>query len=145
MNSHYDTLVEEVLVEWRKFPRMTREGALGLLTHEHATAFAMDCFIGQVNNGGFAQWIDNHYAICMHEIVYFLLLRKIDTELAKQVALMIRTARRITDDFTSEITDDDAERLDKLDMEFYKIDDAFKAEVENYFQQFAPQEIEYNI
>lgn len=87
---------------------------------------------GQVNNGGFAQWISNGYADCLKETV--AALQDIATDAALVAAGLVRLAEDKAREYAERRRGEevDLDALDVLDDQFYAIEAALVNDLAMY-------------
>ncbi|GAA4015927.1 hypothetical protein GCM10022631_30260 [Deinococcus rubellus] len=106
-------------------------------------ALAVQCFHGQVCNGGFSQWFGNGYFDDDLATLNRALARMAQTELVKTISGLIDQATRIIvnddgyDAKHHDLSDHGYDALDSLDNAYYAVSDEFLALAAEYFMTWA--------
>ena len=95
----WNSIVDSALKVWNDHDNTNpvrpwnRERILREIGPLQRKAFVLSILVGQVNNGGFAQWHDNRYSFSSQECIE--LLMEIDTTDTKAAAVLVEMANRL--------------------------------------------------
>jgi len=113
------------------------------LSQRDRQALAVQCFHGQVCNGGFSQWFGNGYFDDDLATLHRALAQMVQTELVKAVSGLIDRATRIIvndeayDARHHDLSDNGYEALDGLDDAYYAVSEDFLVLAAQYFMTWA--------
>jgi hypothetical protein len=144
----WQDLMHEAYESWRA-EDMSYEEFLDELDGVHRRAVILGNLNYQVNNGGFAQWVDNRYGGEDHQIARVIrALGRVDTaSTRKTIELLqkVREALRDREESGCSMWDDEEDpwevffhTVNSLDYKFYDLKD-FEEDVGNYFRDLVAQ------
>ena len=125
----FQNLTDKAYAVWQKTKAGFTEVLMDLDRNER-NALVLDKLIGQVQNGGFSQWIDNGYATEVDFTFLKHALQAVGTDTAMTVLRMAERAVKLAAEREGE---EEIIELDELDTKFYELDDQLILDIEAYF------------
>jgi hypothetical protein len=141
-----DTMIQKLMTEayerWRETPQWTMQAFWDQLSDEERYAVFIGNMNYQVENGGWIQWVDNRYG--NEETCQYLIeaCKKIGTESAIAVKVLIELVKERLAELQNPDPDDDrwqglAYCMGKLDLDYYEVKDQFMIDAEDYLTKGA--------